>query len=270
MKINLGGRIDSETAMPLPQSVERLAFSEAFPDNDNLRNLARKIAGLSYQQGLTSGFLVPDVGRCPYNFLAHGQAKSPPLQFLGSGGFDEQLARAKFQRDETAKTSPTERHGFSQDGHGCTTGLSLLFDPLVDAFLILPLLMGCDKYWGGPTVLVLSDYWPFLKLEEGDFKPQGSVDHDWGRFETNRLLFSGIADTAIRILVDTLSKGKLSGKQPRVLTHPDVRTEIEARRLLLWNFFPFFRGGTDATDEKGLPNSISWQNPVGSCWKNSS
>jgi hypothetical protein len=63
-------------------------------------------------------------------------------------------------------------------------------------------------------------------------------------------------------LVDTLSGRKFVGR-PRFLTLPDVGSEIASRKLLLWNFFPFFRGGTGATGNAGLPNSGTWRQD---CW----
>jgi len=86
-----------EPAMPLTESIERLTFSEAFPDDNNLRNLARRIAGLSFEQASP---LISEADRWPYNFLAHGEAQSPPLHCSGSGSLEEQIARAKFHKDQ--------------------------------------------------------------------------------------------------------------------------------------------------------------------------
>jgi len=143
-------------------------------------------------------------------------------------------------------------HGFS----GATNGLSIRFDPFVDAALYAVR----RNYGEGTTVLVLTDYYPWQEL-----RAEYMADGKWAEREVARFLngfepSNGKEQTGVNILKAVTGKQSIN----QIRNSPEcVEEAFFQHRLLLWNYFPFARGGTEKTGHRGLPgmrdgDSLEW------------
>lgn len=210
----------------------------ATPDSQ-LRQLASKIARLEAKKYPT---FLSRTGREPCNILANAELSNnwtPPPNYT-------KTAVLKW------KGTPAALHGFSSSRRSSGRGLALLFDPFVDAFLtahfsrsgVLP--QGC-------TVLVLTDYYPSVGA--------GCKIKDWAVSETEGILsgrISGRNSTATQLF------DSLFGKSGWRMQGDKIAEGIRRKDLLLWNFFPMFRGGDVPTGSSGLPLAGEWRLR---CWE---
>ncbi len=218
----------------------RKAFDGWVPEASPLRCLAGDIATLKATEA--AAFL-SRVGCEPFNILANAQlsvAWSPP-------------------GDHSSKTlvrwkgTPAHLHGFRGRKTVGGRGLSLLFDPLVDAFLAAHFLHAGQLPKAGPTVLVLTDFYP-LAATNG----QGQ---DWAQQESTNFLegrVSGRHSTVTQLFDALFGKAEWKG-------HTEViQAGITTQNLLVWNFFPMLRGGEEPTGGAGLPLAGAWRLR---CWQ---
>ena len=222
----------------------RTKFELWFPNCSPLRQLAVQIAGMDCRTGRANGFHPP-----LYNFLANGDtavtAKLPP--FLPTTDSPKAVAAWKY---ETKTPTCDEQYGFG-DRKTMVKGLSLLFDPVVDAFIYSKFL---HNHSLSPTkaLIVLTDYGPMFDAEvdiEKNPKSKPPVN-DWAVRETNKIFNrSGNHGSTIQNLLTCLcGQNDWSHKQ------------ISQKDVLLWNFIPFMRGGYVSTGMAGLPNAatLAW------------
>jgi hypothetical protein len=212
----------------------RKQFDKWAPPKSPLRLLATEIACLNASTWPT---FLSRKGREPLNVLANGEISSKwnPLP-------EYCLKKAIRWKGNSPKL-----FGFSDGVKMSSKGLSLLFDPLVDAFLSTHL--GAST--GVPkdcTVLVLTDYYPFAGSE--------CSHSDWAESVTQSILqgqVNGRSSTIVQLF------DALFGKRRWFEQHQVISDGIQEKRLLLWNFFPFLRGGSIPTGSSGLPFSGDWR-----------
>jgi hypothetical protein len=217
----------------------RQQFDTWAPPGSPLRQLASKIARLEAKKCPT---FLSRTGREPCNILANAELSdswTPPVNHTKTGVLKW-------------KGTPAALHGFSSKTRSSARGLALLFDPFADAFLtahfsksgVLP--QGC-------TVLVLTDYYPSVDAE--------CAVKDWAGSETEAILggrISGRNSTANQLF------DSLFGKTGWRKQGDKIAEGICGRDLLLWNFFPMFRGGDIPTGSSGLPLAGDWRLR---CWE---
>jgi hypothetical protein len=216
------------------------------------RILAADIGGTDCISGSSIGFHPP-----VYNFLANGDASIPiaSLPRLPTADPPRLLGAWKF-----CTPSPTccQRQGFDDCNRHSVKGVSLLFDPLVDAFL----LANCAHH-GNPsappkrTVIVLTDYGPVFDKDVNLQLPgTGTPCKDWASREIRRVFNSHP------------SHNWKPGRRRKIWRH-DLTTEylmkaicgarpwlpckIACRGVWVWNFIPFLRGGFCSCGMAGLP-----------------
>jgi hypothetical protein len=228
----------------------RKDFEKLFQATHPLRMLASEIATYQCTQAQKDGFF--SATPPPYNFLANGWVDNykPPLPPIGC---PLEIAKWKFAGQAI---NCCLAQGFNEESLS-NKGLSLLFDPLVDAVLYANM-GGGGKIQLRPTVIVLSDY---SAIWDADIKLIGYGGSDWGEEEARSIfnLSKSTSTTEIN-LWDCICEGD------SWRTHPDkIQAEIRRRNILIWNFMPFFRGGADSTGASGLPkNCANWKNV---CWR---
>jgi hypothetical protein len=220
----------------------RQDFQNAFDDAHCLRLLAREIASLTDSRAGATGLLhLKDCVEYPGNFLANGaQRFVPPTSIHGltDSLHYSDLAAWKFKNPSTF-ANKSSKHGFSTDELTSDQGLSLLFDPLVDAFIEL----NRESTWADSLVVVLTDFYPFSlcysEIESGQ---------DWAAKETSAY-------------INRPEYGGTTGPLFHALTGDDPVESLEKLRdrgIFLWNLFPFFRGGVGHSGASGLPTNIKW------------
>lgn len=226
----------------------RSDFDALMPADSTLRRLAADIAKLDCRQAAS---FLSNSSELPDNFLAN--ADIGPGYYPPTGYSRSHLAQWKYRRI-VPDLSPSEVHGFADIHPPAARGISLIFDPLVDAFLAAHLHQS-GSLPQPCTVIVLSDFYP---MQTG-IKPH--TTDDWGLAETLRTL-NGIVtypDTTTPHLFDYVTRSRDWRDNRRL-----IETTIASKRVLLWNFFPFFRGGNIASGRCGLPIIGHWRKQ---CWE---
>lgn len=234
----------------------RQNFDQWFRNGSPLRQLAADIAAVNGTYGID---FLSNTKALPHNFLANAE--------VGGSWHKPSTYRACDIADWKSGIKPRltleEQRGFTSL---TPSGLSLMFDPFVDAFLAVHRvdLSGC-------TVIVLSDYSPLINVIP--VGSQGMVG-DWGLDEAEKTLRGGDTDSTTKGLFNCLfGKGNwkekgadgshLEGDGESGLADTVVVKGIRAKRVLVWNFFPMFRGGVKATGSGGLPKTGNWRQQ---CW----
>jgi len=217
--------------------VTRQQFDEWVPTHSPLRKLAGEIAGLN---AVTWPAFLSRKGQEPLNVLANADRS------------DIWTPAPKFSRKEIVKWkgSPPSFFGFAKGTRASSRGLALLFDPFVDAFLAAHLKRGREL--ADCTVLVLTDYNPFV--------PIGYPEADWAECES-RAILHGMVHSRHSTIVQLFDA--LFGRNAWCKQHEGIVEGIVNKKLLLWNFFPFFRGGVTPTGSSGLPRAGNWRLK---CW----
>ena len=209
------------------------------PTGSPLRKLAAEIAQL--EASVCPTFLSRK-GREPLNVLANAESSSkwkPPLCY-------SRKAVLKW------KGTPAALHGFASKSRKSTRGLALLFDPFVDAFLAAHF-ASRETIPSGCTVLVLTDFYPSVSADY--------PSEDWAENETREILagnVNGRHSTATQLFDSLFGKSEWRGQGENIVAG------ISDKKLLLWNFFPMFRGGDIPTGSSGLPMAGNWRLR---CWQ---
>ncbi len=216
----------------------RRQFDTWVPPKSPLRNIAAEIAQLN---ALAWPSFLSRAGKEPSNILANAELATT---WTGPSNYS---MRSILEW----KGTPPALHGFASKSKQSCRGISLLFDPFVDAFLAAHFSTG-SAIEPGCTVLVLTDYYP-----------AASSNHpttDWGETETRNILSGRVngQNSTITQLFDALF-GKSSWRAQATT----IADGIVGQRLLLWNFFPMFRGPGTPTGSAGLPTAGDWRLK---CW----
>ena len=217
----------------------RQQFDPWTPAGSPLRELAAKIAQLD--ASLWPTFLSRK-GREPLNVLANAESSNkwtPPPAY-------SRKAVIKW------KGNPAALHGFASKSRKSIRGLALLFDPFVDAFLAAHF-ANRATIPSGCTVLVLTDFYPSV----GAAYPA----EDWAQNQTREILagnVNGRHSTATQLFDSLFGKAEWRGQGEKLVEG------ISDKKLLLWNFFPMFRGGDIPTGSSGLPMAGNWRLR---CWE---
>jgi hypothetical protein len=217
----------------------RRQFDNWAPAGSPLRKLAAEIAQLDASVWPT---FLSRAGREPPNVLANAESSSkwtPPLDY-------SRKAVLKW------KGNPAALHGFASKSRKSTKGLALLFDPFVDAFLAAHF-ANRAAIPSDCTVLVLTDFYPSVSA--------GYPAEDWAKNETREILagnVNGRHSTATQLFDSLFGKAEWRGQGEKIVKG------ISDKKLLLWNFFPMFRGGDIPTGSSGLPMAGNWRLR---CWE---
>jgi hypothetical protein len=106
-----------------------------------------------------------------------------------------------------------------------------------------------------PSVLVLTDYYP-LKHLIGEMALL--LNQDWGAIVTDKFLSAKELGLTERNLFKTVLN-RTSIRDVRELDEQKIAAEFANYRLLVWNYFPFLRGGFECEGMSGLPqNNCDW------------
>jgi hypothetical protein len=221
-------------------------------------------------RSLPSGFLSPkkEIWKQPANFLANGDAANPNPVFWATSVDESDFYYDKERRcwndpkkTEDALTNLLQELAVWKDPHNSSDlgfnveaktppGLALLFDPLVDFALASHLLY--DGFTKPLRILVLTDYYPLvwngLDLIRALKNSEGK--QDWA--VQNTVALTSVSSWN-NFTLDQTSYWLAKCIQPDKLSDP-ARQRFVEKRLLLWNFFPFFRGGFGKTSGDGLPS----------------
>lgn len=217
----------------------RSDFVQWFPTTHPLRELAADIASLGLGTATGSGVWT---------------AKPPPWNLMSNGVATGWRAAASPGRAGWVKTKggALSDQGFS----GQAWGLGMLFDPFVDATI-----WSCCSGQApslGPVVfsamrvIVLTDYSPIAGIESEVVK---SGTQDYGEDGARDFLVAKDLGTSGCNLVKCVT-GKRSVEDVRKELRKDsgyLAAQFAQRRTLLWNFFPFQRGGSRCQGTAGLP-----------------
>ena len=210
----------------------RTLADKKFTKDHALRKLSATIAGLGRSDAAQNGFTSAQPP--PYNLLANAELEAdwtPPTTSVPEG-----LMAWKAQLN-----------GFRGFG---VKGLSMLFDPFVDATLLMYAHHNGEEF-KNTTVLVLTDYGPLLHFVGELIACQGS---DWAANCVLQFLKAeNLGAPGINIV-----KATCGAESIETIRKSDgvLEKSFAAKRLLIWNYFPFFRGGTSAEGCAGLPNPI--------------
>jgi hypothetical protein len=217
-----------------------------------------------------TGFLSPkkEFWKQPANFLANGDATNPKPVFWATSVdesdfyYDNKRGCWKDQRKTGEALTNLLRElavwkdpqnaselGFNVEAK-TPPGLALLFDPLVDFALASHLL--CDGFTKPLRILVLTDYYPLVwnGLDLIRALKNSEAKQDWA--VENTLALNNVSPWS-NFKLDQTSYWLARCFQPDKLSDPARQLFVE-NRLLLWNFFPFFRGGFGKTSGDGLPS----------------
>lgn len=223
----------------------RSHFEQWFPTAHPLRDLAADIASLGLGTAASSG--VWTAKPPPWNLVCNGEAAGwTPANHLGLASWIKR------------KRGLPSQHGFS----GQRWGLSLLFDPFVDATLWA---YGggygagsTPRAFSGTRVLVLTDYNP-IKDVLSDAKRMRPVDYGEGGVLELLLAKKTLQTTGYNIVKWVTQQSTIKSVGKALAQDSDyVRKQFAQHKILIWNFFPFQRGGVHCMGTKGLP---SMQNP---------
>ena len=250
------GSSDHSLIMNLREEFEKNPGTDA---KSCLRKLAAEIAAYPCVAAQADSFF--SARPPPFNFLANGKTRNyQPLKKIGC---PTAIAQWKFSNRALNCCLAQGFADLEPEADAADPGLSLLFDPLVDAFLAAHLKEGPLKLGG--TVIVLSD---FGAIYDPSIRVVGFSGNDWGEDETNTVLklpfalgtFTGRGlDKSTRVLTNCLGataqkKGSPANSFSEIVT---------SRNVFVWNFMPFFRGGADSGDDVALPDpkcsNVKWQ-----------
>ena len=228
----------------------RRDFDSWIPYGSQLRDLAAAIAAIDAHVNPT--FLSNPISKSlPDNFIANaelGGAWHAPSAYTNK-------SLSIWKNNYNPPLTPAGQQGFyvGQSNKLPRRGLALVFDPFVDAFLAAHLLFS-GSIPSGCTVIVLSDYGPLSLTAQLTHYP------DWGLEETSLILKQGgtkLGLTEINLF------NCLFGLSWRQGAPEFIANAIRERRVLLWNFFPMFRGGNQSIGPDGLPCTCNW---LQLCW----
>jgi hypothetical protein len=232
----------------------RGSFEVKYNQDSCLRSLAREIATLDGSEARTIGLYdLKDSVDYPANFLVNGSAETfVPISTTHHERdsltlYD--LARWKFN-DVLAFNAKSSRYGFNNPFNG-SRGVSLLFDPLVDAFIQINRTAAVRK----SLVIVLTDFYPYSSCYSDMV-----TEMDWGSELTCKYLDGSETGATLNALTSALNATS---------THPNAigLEKFVDVGVFLWNFFPFFRGGSYHSSEAGLPKTAKWL-PIAWHWLN--
>jgi len=229
-----------------------------------LRKLASDIASYDCNSAKQACFF--SANPPPYNFLANGVTKNyAPLTPINC---PLTIAEWKFPG---SKLTCCLGQGFSKPLQSPPNrGLSLLFDPAVDAFIAANAGLGTTTPKAaitGATVIVLSD---FGAIYDKEVRLIGYSGNDWGEQEANDFL-SGYPSgakllpnrkkmgTTFNNLFDCLCGARWDSPQT------NLAGAIASKNVLVWNFMPFMRSGAQSSGSSGLPSRCSTWRSV--CWQ---
>ena len=212
-----------------------------------LRGLAQKIAQYECHRARTDCFF--SAAPPPYNFLANGEANAyTPLSPIEC---PLKIAEWKFNRPSL--NCCLER-GFSDiPDYSPTLGLSMLFDPLVDAVLAANtgISLGGFAPKSGATVIVLTDYGA---IWDKTIKVIGYTRPDWGEDETVNILHPP-PPASRKQLSPTIYNLWECLCPPGWRTNTDlIGQTLRKKNILIWNLIPFFRGGSGSSSDAELPH----------------
>ncbi|MDQ2866793.1 MAG: hypothetical protein M3R59_00020 [Verrucomicrobiota bacterium] len=220
----------------------RIECDKGFPDGSDLRKLASDITSLEWAEAKQHGLLTANPA--PYNLLANGET--------GSGW----ICPAQISSNDLIAWKKAA-NGFAGSTH---RGLSLLFDPFVDACLLNVSIKddnGEGTFPQSTKVLVLTDYYP-LKHVVGEMS--ALPGQDWAAVETENFQNARNLGLTGNNLFKALFADQRSIKEVRMLGQEGIIKKFADERLLIWNYFPFMRGGSDCEGMSGLPkpSDCSW------------
>ena len=205
----------------------------SYPGGSCLRNLAAEIASTGWAQAKALGLLT--ARPAPYNLLSNGETGSgwlAPTQL-----FPNDLVAWKHAAN--GFTGPTQR------------GFALMFDPFVDACLLIEARKSGGPFKAKTKVLVLTDYGPLKNVIGGMAVLPGK---DWAEVETGNFFKARNLGLTGNNLFKCLLK-KDSIKKVQGLETKEISDAFGSRNLLIWNYFPCLRGGNDCEGMEGLPDS---------------
>ena len=209
-----------------------------YPDGACLRKLACDIASVGWTQAKSLGLLT--AAPAPFNLLSNGETNSgwvAPTQLFPN----ELLA---WKHAANGFTCPAIR------------GLSLLFDPFVDACLLIEARKAGGPFKTKTKVLVLTDY-DSLKNVIGEMAVM--IGQDWAAVATGNFFKAKNLGLAGNNFFKALL-GKDSISEVQNMGTKEICAAFGSHNLLLWNYFPFLRGGYDCVGMSGLPdpNNCAW------------
>lgn len=219
----------------------RSHFEQWFPATHPLRELAADIASLGMGTAVSSGVWT---------------AKPPPWNLLSNGVAAGWRAAAAPGRAGWVKTKGGTLNDQGFSGHAW--GLGMLFDPFVDATI-----WSCCSRQGpsvGPVgfsamrVIVLTDYSPIAGIELEVVK---SGTQDYGEDGARDFLAAKALGTSGCNLVKCVTGMRSIEDDVRRELRKDSRylaAQFAQRKILIWNFFPFQRGGSHCQGTQGLPS----------------
>lgn len=210
----------------------REEFAGLFPTDSCLRTLAAEIASVGLAHAKSVGLLtaIP----APFNLLSNGA--------MGSGWI------------APTHLFPNDLVAWKQGGNGfpgpTQRGFSLMFDPFVDACLLIEARKGGGPFKTKTKVLVLTDYGP-LKNVIGEMAVLPGLD--WAEVETDSFLEArNLGPTGCNLFKALMEKASIGDVRK---AGPEAISEAFSKHsLLIWNYFPFLRGGNDCEGMAGLPH----------------
>ncbi len=207
-----------------------------FPEGSCLRGIALEIALLGWVKAKQHGLI--SANPAPYNLLANGET---------GGGWT--APTQLFPNDLVAW-----KHAANGFAGATQRGLALMFDPFVDACLLIEARKG-----GGPftrpftpatKVLVLTDYSP-LKSVIGEMAVL--LGKDWAEVETDNFFKAkNLGPTGNNLFKALLGKNSIDAVRKAGIE--DISAGFGKHSLLIWNYFPFLRGGSNCEGMEGLPD----------------
>ena len=207
----------------------RTECDQQFPDDSCLRRIAFDIASLEWADAKQHGLISADPA--PYNLLSNGET--------GSGW----TIPTRVSADDLIAW----KKGANGFAGSTARGLSLIFDPFVDACLLIEAQKPSGSF-KQTKVLVLTDYYPFSKIGI-------KAGFDWAEEETNKFLKAlDLGLTGNNIFKALAEENSI--ETVRNTSEDEIRGLFSKSNLLIWNYFPFFRGGNSSLGIKGLPNPI--------------
>jgi hypothetical protein len=219
-----------------------------------LRNLARDISGydcFAARQACFFSAIPPS-----FNFLANGITSN----YTPLASIDCPLEIAYWKSSGHTPLTCCLYRGFNDSiASAACFGLSMLFDPLVDA--VLAANANCvtgsvSLPQPGSSVIVISDY---AAIYDPSINLLGFRGNDWGTEEAVKVLSPPMSggrimeeqvSTTLVNLWDCLCEGDSWQTNPA-----EIEVAIRNKKILLWNFVPFLRGGVASTGASGLPRS---------------
>ena len=229
--------------------MSRKWFKKKYPSGSCLRDLANKIATMPLCSVL--GSITP----APYNFLANGAASgwtSPPVPPLPPPPPFSLVTPPLGHLQAWKSSGPT---GFNATLPPAQ-GLSLLFDPFVDASLFG--VYSAPAKPGGTTVVVISDYDTAenVHCELRSLSP-GS---DWAESYTSQFFGkkgTGTSGDNLRKVIIGSSCG-LGAYPSNEAFEKALVDGFQKTGILLWNYFPYLRG-------LAASGSGFWARMLGTC-----